>query len=114
MLLLTKRQMRCILNPVIEQYIKVLLRPRQAQERIGNPVRFRNGTATVSAEAMHRRKPVIGENPEKACTGLRCVSQETCFYGFRMIQLPGWRWSVLFVRRNTAAVAFATAVFYLR
>lgn len=37
-----------------------------AQQRIGNPERNRNGTATVSAEAPHRTKVGHWGIPEKA------------------------------------------------
>ena len=67
MLLLTNSCFWSILNPVSKYSLKVLLQPMKMQRRIGNPVKIRDGTATVSVEVLHRRKPVIGRDPEKAC-----------------------------------------------
>ena len=54
MLLLTNIRNSGILSTSIEEQIKVLLQPAEVQQRIGNPVQFRNGTATVSAEVLLR------------------------------------------------------------
>ena len=51
----------------------------QGLRRIVNPVRIRNGTATVCEETPHEAKAGHwGKAPEKAVRGCGCVSQETC------------------------------------
>ena len=54
MLLLTNIRNSGILSTSIEEQIKVQLQPAEVQQTIGNPVQFRNGTATVSAEVLLR------------------------------------------------------------
>ena len=51
----------------------------KAAQRIENPVRPRNGTATVSVEAPHKTKVGHWEDfLRRLCEGLGYASQETC------------------------------------
>ena len=73
----------------------------KAAQRIENPVRTRNGTATVSVEAPHKTKVGHWEDfLRRLCEGLGYASQETCLnVCFRQLFVI-WSWRMCFVCRN--------------
>ena len=80
--------------------------------RIDNPVQFRNGTATVGAEAGGRTKVSHWGHPREGVPRRGCTSQETCS------GLPSFPRKVgksgIFACGNTAAAVHAwTAAFLL-